>query len=121
MLLHDNRLNADVIEPVLRLFEKKRYRFVPLDVAQSDASYRIPDTYITKFRPMWGYRWASERDARVDGPAGTRAPKMDPGVRQTDGKVDNLTMKSFRILLSAIDSSLDVYAGSAQGDTGSVT
>src|SRR5215813_1467821 len=34
MLLHDNRLNADVIEQVLEIFEKKQYRFVPLDKAQ---------------------------------------------------------------------------------------
>jgi len=66
MLLHDNRLNADVIEQVLRQFEEKRYQFVTLDVAQSNAAYRIPDTFITKFGLMWGYRWAGERDVKVD-------------------------------------------------------
>lgn len=67
MLLHDNRLNADVIEPLLALFEKKRYKFVSLDRAQSDSAYRIPDTYITKYGPMWGYRWAAERGVKVNG------------------------------------------------------
>jgi peptidoglycan/xylan/chitin deacetylase (PgdA/CDA1 family) len=67
MLLHDNRLNADVIEQILALFEKKQYRFVPLDRAQSDPAYQIPDTYITKFGPMWGYRWAAERSVKVNG------------------------------------------------------
>jgi peptidoglycan-N-acetylglucosamine deacetylase len=67
MLLHDNRLNADVIEPLLALFEKKQYKFVTLSRAQSDAAYQIPDTYISKYGPMWGYRWAAERGVKVNG------------------------------------------------------
>jgi peptidoglycan-N-acetylglucosamine deacetylase len=75
MLLHDNRLNADVIERVLQFFEEKRYRFVSLDEAQSDAAYRAPETYITKFGPMWGYRWANERNVKVKGSLETDPPK----------------------------------------------
>jgi hypothetical protein len=67
MLLHDNRLNSDVIEQVLKIFENMGYRFVSLDWAQADAAYRTPDTYITKFGPMWGYRWAAERNVKVNG------------------------------------------------------
>ena len=75
MLLHDNQLNADLIEQVLRLFEEKQYRFVSLAVAQSDAAYRTPDTYITRFGPMWGYRWAKERNVTVNGSLETDPPK----------------------------------------------
>ena len=75
MLLHDNRLNADLIEQVLLLFEEKRYRFVSLDVAQSDAAYRTPETGITKFGPMWGYRWANERNVKVNGSLESDPPK----------------------------------------------
>jgi len=67
MLLHDNRLNADVIEQLLALFEKKQYKLVSLDRAQSDPAYQIPDTYITKYGPMWEYRWAAERGVKVNG------------------------------------------------------
>ena len=67
MLLHDNRLNADMIEKLLALFEKKQYKFVSLETAQSDPAYQIPETYITKYGPMWGYRWAAERVVKVDG------------------------------------------------------
>jgi peptidoglycan/xylan/chitin deacetylase (PgdA/CDA1 family) len=67
MLLHDNRLNADVIEQLLALFEKKQYKYVSLEAAQSDPAYQIPETYITKYGPMWGYRWAAERGVKVDG------------------------------------------------------
>jgi hypothetical protein len=67
MLLHDNQLNADVIEQVLKIFESKGYRFVSLRKAQSDPAYRIPETFITKYGPMWGYRWAEERKVKVHG------------------------------------------------------
>jgi peptidoglycan/xylan/chitin deacetylase (PgdA/CDA1 family) len=67
MLLHDNRLNADMINELLALFEQKHYRFVPLDSALSDSAYRTPDTYVTSYGPMWGYRWAQERGVKVDG------------------------------------------------------
>jgi peptidoglycan/xylan/chitin deacetylase (PgdA/CDA1 family) len=75
MLLHDNRLNADVIEQVLQMFEHKQYRFVSLDGAQSDAAYRTPETYITRFGPMWGYRWAAERNVKVNGNLEPDPPK----------------------------------------------
>ena len=75
MLLHDNRLNADVIEQVLRLFQQKQYRFVSLEVAQSDAAYRTPETYITRFGPMWGYRWAAGRNVKVNGNLEPDPPK----------------------------------------------
>ena len=67
MLIHDNQLNADVIEQLLKLFESRGYRFVSLKAAQSDAAYQAPDTYVTKYGPMWGYRWARERNVKVDG------------------------------------------------------
>lgn len=67
MLLHDNLLNSEVIEQVLKLFEEKHYRFVSLGAAQADAAYRTPETFITGFGPMWGYRWASVLQVKVNG------------------------------------------------------
>lgn len=75
MLLHDNRLNADVITDILKLFEDRHYRYVSLKTAQSDAAWRTPDTYVTKWGPMWGYRWATERGIRVNGRLETEPPK----------------------------------------------
>lgn len=60
MLLHASRLNADTINQVLALFTVRGYRFVTLTQAQSDPAYATPDTYATKYGPMWGYRWAKE-------------------------------------------------------------
>jgi peptidoglycan/xylan/chitin deacetylase (PgdA/CDA1 family) len=67
MLLHDNQLNGDVIDSLLELFEQKGYKFVSLATAESDAAYAIPDTYITQYGWMWGYRWAKELKEQVNG------------------------------------------------------
>lgn len=75
MLLHDNRLNADVIDRILKLFEEKKYRFVPLATAQADPAYQTPETYITTSGMMWGYRWAKERNIKVNGSLETEPPK----------------------------------------------
>ena len=74
MLLHANRLNADLIEELLKIFETKGFRFVTLDEAQADAAYRTPDTFLSKFGPMWGYRWAKARQITVNGAAETEPP-----------------------------------------------
>jgi peptidoglycan/xylan/chitin deacetylase (PgdA/CDA1 family) len=76
MLLHANRLNADVIEPLLALFTDSSYKFVSLATAQSDAAYRpASEEYITKFGPMWGYRWAAERSVKVNGNLEPQPPR----------------------------------------------
>jgi len=67
MLLHDSRLNADTIEAVISLFAQRGYRFVTLTEALQDPAYATPETYITSFGPMWGYRWANELHVKVNG------------------------------------------------------
>ncbi|MDV6330046.1 polysaccharide deacetylase family protein [Asticcacaulis sp. 201] len=66
-LLHLNRINAATLPRLLQQYVDRGYRFVTLDEAQSDPAYAIPTTYATKFGPMWGYRWAKEKDVHVDG------------------------------------------------------
>jgi peptidoglycan/xylan/chitin deacetylase (PgdA/CDA1 family) len=75
MLLHANRLNADVIDRLLGLFRERGYKFVSLAEAQSDSAYQTPDTYVTKFGPMWGYRWAATRGIKVNGSLETDPPQ----------------------------------------------
>jgi len=77
MLLHVNRLNADLIDKLLELFEQKQYRFVTLDAALSDPAYNTPDTFVPRFAkygPMWGYRWAAERRVPVNGTLESEPP-----------------------------------------------
>lgn len=66
MLLHANRLNADVIDELLAIFQRLEFRFVTLAQAQSDPVYSTPDP-ATRFGPMWAYRWARRLGVRVDG------------------------------------------------------
>jgi peptidoglycan/xylan/chitin deacetylase (PgdA/CDA1 family) len=75
MLMHDNPLNADTIDDILKLFEEKGYKFATLKTAQSDPAYKTPDTYVNKFGPMWGYRWAQELKVKVNGSLETEPPK----------------------------------------------
>ena len=75
MLIHDNQLNADVIEDLLALFEKRQYRWVTLSQAEADPAYQLPETFITSYGPMWGYRWAKERGVKVDGSLEPDPPK----------------------------------------------
>ena len=74
MLLHVNRLNADLIDKVLELFEQKHYRFVTLDAALSDPAFKTPDEFVTKYGWMWGYRWAKELGIHVNGSLESEAP-----------------------------------------------
>jgi peptidoglycan-N-acetylglucosamine deacetylase len=67
MLLHDSLLNADTIDQVLNLFQKRGYHFVTLQEALRSPAYAIPETFITKYGPMWGYRWAEELGVKVSG------------------------------------------------------
>jgi hypothetical protein len=67
MLLRDSPPNADTIGEVLALFEERGYKFVSLDEALKDPAYSVPETFITKFGPMWVYRWAREKQTKGDG------------------------------------------------------
>jgi len=66
-LFHDNPLNAELMDQLLALFEQRGYRFVPLATAEADPVYQARETFVTKFGPMWAYRWAQERKVHVDG------------------------------------------------------
>lgn len=74
MLLHVNRLNADLMDEILAIFARKGYRFVTLDAARADPAYRTGEGGVTKFGPMWGYRWARELGIQVNGSLETEPP-----------------------------------------------
>ena len=75
MILHANRLNAALMDEILQLFEARRYRFVTLAEAQADAAFQTPDPFVTKFGPMWGYRWARALRIQVDGTKESEPPE----------------------------------------------
>jgi peptidoglycan/xylan/chitin deacetylase (PgdA/CDA1 family) len=67
MLLHDSPLNGDTIEQVISLFQQRGYRFVTLTEALQDHAYSVPETFITRYGPMWGYRRAQVLHVKVSG------------------------------------------------------
>lgn len=67
VLIHDNRLNADLMDQFLNLYQERGYKWVSLSEAKRDPVYQAHDTFVTKYGPMWGYRWAQERGEKVDG------------------------------------------------------
>jgi hypothetical protein len=74
MLLHLNRLNADVIDGILDVFEDSGYRFVTLNEAQSHRAYLISLAHPSRYGPMWG-RWARELEVKVDGKLEPQPPE----------------------------------------------
>ncbi len=66
MLLHANRLNADSIDEILKLFEARGYKFVTLEKAQKDPAYLSLDLYEGPYGWMWQQRWAIARKVKLD-------------------------------------------------------
>jgi peptidoglycan/xylan/chitin deacetylase (PgdA/CDA1 family) len=98
MLLHANHLNADTIDSILALFEGMGFRFISLERALSDEVYGKPDTLVTRFGPMWGYRWAQERGIKIDARSEPEPPEWirsygrqpDPGCSRCERKSSDL-------------------------------
>jgi peptidoglycan/xylan/chitin deacetylase (PgdA/CDA1 family) len=57
MLLHVDQLNADWLDAVLSLFEKRGYTFVILDQALRDPAYATADDYAGPDGLTWLERW----------------------------------------------------------------
>lgn len=60
LLLHANLLNAERLESVVEMLERRGYQFVGLPDALSDPAYDRPDTYVGSRGLSWLQRWALE-------------------------------------------------------------
>lgn len=58
LLLHANRLNADLMADILAMFRRRGYRFVTLEFAMADPAYEFSDTYVGTRGISWLRRWA---------------------------------------------------------------
>jgi len=58
LLLHANRLNADMIGEVLAMLKKRGYRFISLGEALKDPAYQQPENYIGPGGFSWIHRWS---------------------------------------------------------------
>jgi len=57
LLLHMNALNADTLDDLLRMFERRGYRFITVDEALRDPAYALPDGYTGPKGISWIHRW----------------------------------------------------------------
>lgn len=62
LLLHANEINAATLPELVAAIRARGYRFVTLDDATSDPSYRHPDTYTGELGTSWINRWAKTED-----------------------------------------------------------
>jgi peptidoglycan/xylan/chitin deacetylase (PgdA/CDA1 family) len=57
ILLHMNALNADHLDALLTMIERRGYRFVSINEAMRDAAYALPDGYSGLRGISWIHRW----------------------------------------------------------------
>lgn len=57
LLLHMNALNADTLDELLRMFERRGYRFITVDAALRDPAYAMRDGYTGPQGLSWIHRW----------------------------------------------------------------
>lgn len=65
LLLHANRLNADVLDELIGVFARRGYRFVSLDEALADPAYAQPDPFVGQYGSSWLHRWARGQGLEV--------------------------------------------------------
>ncbi|PYQ52273.1 MAG: polysaccharide deacetylase [Acidobacteria bacterium] len=57
LLLHMNALNADTLDALLKMFERRGYRFITVDEALRDPAYALLDGYVGANGLSWIHRW----------------------------------------------------------------
>jgi peptidoglycan-N-acetylglucosamine deacetylase len=65
LLIHASRLNAKMMSALLQMFRGRGYTFISLDQAMSNASFRIPDSYVGRKGLSWIHRWGLTKGKRI--------------------------------------------------------
>ena len=66
LLLHNNQLNADCMDDLIKLFKSHDYKFISLKEALNDPVYQTPINYFTGRGPSWLERWAKTKNVPND-------------------------------------------------------
>ena len=74
ILMHADRINADHLDDVLRVMEKRGYHYVSLDTALSDNAYATPDDYVGTQLGSWLDRWQAHFGKKLDQASGAPPP-----------------------------------------------
>jgi len=84
LLLHANRLNADLLDDLLARLRARGYRFVGLEEALGDSAYAIADPYLGRGGPSWIERWAVG-----EGGEARQGPREHPWVAESYDRLRN--------------------------------
>jgi peptidoglycan/xylan/chitin deacetylase (PgdA/CDA1 family) len=66
LLLHVDEVNAEYLDEILDLLQRRGYRFISLEEALRDDAYRLPDTYAGRAGVPWPFRWAFSKGMKID-------------------------------------------------------
>jgi len=58
LLLHANFINSDYFDDIAKMLKKRGYKFITLEEALKDESYKLPDTFNKRAGISWLHRWA---------------------------------------------------------------
>jgi peptidoglycan/xylan/chitin deacetylase (PgdA/CDA1 family) len=58
LLLHANFINSDYFGDIAKMLKKRGYKFITLEEALKDESYKLPDTFNKRAGISWLHRWA---------------------------------------------------------------
>jgi len=64
-LCHDNSINADYMEVLIKKLTEKGYSFISMDEAMSDEVYKQANNYYKKWGVSWIYRWMNDSKERM--------------------------------------------------------
>jgi peptidoglycan/xylan/chitin deacetylase (PgdA/CDA1 family) len=64
LLLHASELNADCLDRLVAMMQRRGYRFISLADALEDEAYGLPDNYVGPAGVHWLWRW--DRDKKVE-------------------------------------------------------
>ena len=67
LLVHANRLNAEMGSSLLAMLERRGYRFISLGKALQDPAYSLPNDYAGRGGFSWIHRWSMTKGMRGRG------------------------------------------------------
>lgn len=74
LLLHANFINSDYFGDVAKMLEKRGYKFITLEDALKDESYKLPDTFNEPAGISWLHRWALAKGGKTILPDDPKTP-----------------------------------------------
>ncbi len=74
LLLHANFINSDYFDDIAKMLKKRGYKFITLEEALKDESYKLPDTFNKRAGISWLHRWALARGREMVLPDEPKTP-----------------------------------------------